>query len=122
MAECLFCRIAAKEIPATFVHEELHGSRKRAHIALRLVLEAGFAYQLALTQQDPQVQRVPAPLTAEALVVLVNQQLVAEGDLGRVGVDDVRRAIAFASDPLVGAITVDGDAVYIERRVAPEDS
>jgi hypothetical protein len=105
---------------AGFVHEELHGARQRAHITLRLVLEAGFDYQQSLAQQDPQVERVPAPLTAEALTVLVNQRLAAEHDLGRVGVPDVRRAIAFASDPLVGAITVAGDAIYIERRVAPE--
>jgi hypothetical protein len=105
---------------AAFVHQERHGVRQRAHITLRLVLEAGLEYQLSLAHQDPQVERVPAPLTAEALVVLVNQRLAAEGDLGRIGVADVQRAIDFASDPLVGAVSVVGTAVYIERRVGPE--
>jgi hypothetical protein len=105
-----------------FVEAAQHGARKRARVTLQLLLEVGLDYQLSLVRADSQVERVSAPLTVEALVVLINERLAAESDLGRVGVDDVRRAIAFASDPLVDAVSVDGEAIYVERRIAPEQS
>lgn len=102
-----------------FAHE--HGERKRAHVAYRYVLEEGLRYQELLGSDDPEVQRPAAPLTVEALAVLVNERLAREGDAGRVSVDDVRRAVAYGAHPLVDTIAVDGERVTVEVRVAGED-
>jgi hypothetical protein len=99
-----------------FAHLHVHGERKRAHVAYRYVLEEGLAYQELLAITDPQVQPAAAPLTVEALAVLVNERLARDGELGRVSLDDVRRAVAYGAHPLVDTISVDGDRVTVEAR------
>jgi len=101
---------------AEFAHLHVHGDRKRAHVTYRYVLEEGLAYQELLANADPQVQRPTAPLTAEALAVLVNERLARDGELGRVSLDDIRRAIIYGTHPLVDTMSLDGDRVTIEAR------
>lgn len=105
---------------AAFVFEHLHGARKRAHIAYRYVLEEGLRYQELLASDDPEVQRPAAPLTLEALAVLVNERLAREAELGRVSVDDIRAAVTLGTHPLIDTIAVDGDRVRVEIRAARE--
>ena len=105
---------------AAFVFEHLHGTRKRAHIAYRYVLEEGLRYQELLASDDPEVERPAAPLTLEALTVLVNERLAREGELGRLSVDDVRRAVALGADPLIDTIAVDGEHATVEIRALSE--
>jgi hypothetical protein len=106
---------------AALAFEHLHGARKRAHVAYRYVLEEGLRYQELLASDDPEVERPAAPLTLEALTVLVNERLARERDEGRVSVDDVRAAVAYGAHPLVEAIAVDGERVTVEVR-APRDA
>jgi hypothetical protein len=94
----------------------VHGAGKRAHVAYRFVLEEGLAYQELLAVADPQVQRTVAPLTIEALAVLVNERLARDGELGRVSLDDVRGAVTYGAHPLVDTMSLDGDRVIIEAR------
>jgi hypothetical protein len=58
----------------------------------------------------------PAPLTLEALAVLVNERLACESELGRVSIDDIRAAVTLGTHPLIDTIAVDGDRVTIEIR------
>jgi hypothetical protein len=106
----------ASDAIAEFVVLHVHGARKRAHVAYRYVLEEGLAYQELLANADPQVQRTTAPLTVEALAVLVNERLARDGELGRVSLDDVRGAVAYGVHPLVDTMSLDGDRVTIEAR------
>jgi hypothetical protein len=103
---------------ASFAYAHVHGERKRAHVAYRYVLEEGLRYQELLASADPQVQRTSAPLTVEALAVLVNERLAREGELGRVSIDDVRGAVAYGVHPLVDTMSVDGERVTVESRSA----
>ena len=103
---------------ASFAYAHVHGERKRAHVAYRYVLEEGLRYQELLASADPQVQRTSAPLTVEALAVLVNERLAREGELGRVSIDDVRGAVAYGVHPLVDTMSVDGERVSVESRSA----
>jgi hypothetical protein len=80
------------------------------------VLEEGLAYQELLANADPQVQRTVAPLTVEALAVLVNERLARDGELGRVSLDDVRAAVTYGVHPLVDTMSLDGDRITIEAR------
>jgi hypothetical protein len=109
----------AKDI-TEFCYDHEHGAYVRAHVTLRYVLEEGLAYQIALRSPDPQVERVDAPLTVEVLATLVNQRLARENDLARIGVEDVRSALTFASHPLVDAARVakDGSVVVVRRAAA----
>ena len=106
----------ASDAIAEFVLLHVHGARKRAHVAYRYVLEEGLAYQELLANADPQVQHTTAPLTVEALAVLVNERLARDGELGRVSLDDVRGAVAYGVHPLVDTMSLDGDRVTIEAR------
>ena len=101
---------------AAFAYAHVHGERKRAHVAYRYVLEEGLRYQELLASADPEVQKTSAPLTAEALAVLVNERLARESELGRVSIDDVRGAIAYGTHPLVDTMAVDGERVTVEMR------
>jgi hypothetical protein len=112
----LFAPGRASAAIAEFARLHLHGYRKRAHVAYRYVLEEGLAYQELLATADPQVERAPAPLTAEALAVLVNERLARDGELGRVSLDDIRDAIAYGVHPLVDTMSQDGDRITIEAR------
>ncbi len=104
---------------ADLVFDHIHGDRERAIIALRYSLEEGLAYQTSLTPADGQAQRpVNAPLTIEALTMLVNQRLDREGDSGRVNVDDVRSAMALASHPALGLVSYKSSGeVYVEAEL-----
>ncbi len=112
----LFAPGRASDAIAEFTLLHVHGERKRAHVAYRYVLEEGLAYQELLANADPQVQRTSAPLTVEALAVLVNERLAREAQLGRVSLDDIRRAVAYGVHPLVDTMSLDGDRVTIEAR------
>lgn len=101
---------------AEFVHLHVHGERKRAHVAYRYVLEEGLAYQELLANADPQVQRPTAPLTIEALAVLINERLAREGELGRVSLDDIRAAVAYGTHPLVDTMSREAERITIEAR------
>jgi hypothetical protein len=80
------------------------------------VLEEGLRYQELLASDDPEVQRPAAPLTLEALAVLVNERLAREAELGRVSVDDIRAAVALGAHPLIDTIAVDGERGQVEIR------
>ncbi len=112
----LFAPGRASDAIAKFTQLHVHGNRKRAHVAYRYVLEEGLAYQELLANADPQVQRPVAPLTVEALAVLVNERLARDGELGRVSLDDVRGAVTYGVHPLVDTMALDGDRVTIEAR------
>jgi hypothetical protein len=112
----LFAPGRASNAIAEFALLHVHGDRKRAHVAYRYVLEEGLGYQELLANADPQVQRTSAPLTVEALAVLVNERLAREAQLGRVSLDDIRRAVAYGVHPLVDTISLAGDQVTIEAR------
>jgi Restriction endonuclease len=112
----LFAPGRASGAIAEFTQHHVHGDRKRAHVAYRYVLEEGLAYQELLANADPQVHRTVAPLTVEALAVLVNERLAHENELGRVSLDDIRRAVAYGAHPLVDTLSLDGDRVTIEAR------
>jgi hypothetical protein len=112
----LFAPGRMSETIAEFAHLHVHGERKRAHVTYRYVLEEGLAYQELLANADPQVQRPTAPLTAEALAVLVNERLARDGELGRVSLDDIRGAIVYGTHPLVDTMSLDSDRVTIEAR------
>jgi hypothetical protein len=103
---------------AAFAYAHVHGERKRAHVAYRYVLEEGLRYQELLASADPEVQRTSAPLTVEALAVLVNERLAREGELGRVSIEDVRGAVVYGTHPLVDTMAVDGERVTVEMRSA----
>jgi hypothetical protein len=112
----LFAPGRAADAIAEFAQLHVHGDRKRAHVAYRYVLEEGLAYQELLANADPQVQRTVAPLTVEALAVLVNERLAREGELGRLSLDDVRAAVTYGVHPLVDTMSLDGDRITIEAR------
>jgi len=112
----LFAPGRAADAIAEFAQLHVHGDRKRAHVAYRYVLEEGLAYQELLANADPQVQRTVAPLTVEALAVLVNERLAREGDLGRLSLDDVRAAVTYGVHPLVDTMSLDADRITIEAR------
>lgn len=100
---------------SAFVFEHLHGTRERALVTLHYCLEEGLRYQLSLISDDSQVQPQDAPLTVEALAMLVNERLATEGDVGRVGVEDVRAAVDLATHPAVALMARDSSgAVYVE--------
>jgi len=103
---------------AAFAYAHVHGERKRAHVAYRYVLEEGLRYQELLAGADPEVQRTSAPLTVEALAVLVNERLAREGELGRVSIEDVRGAVVYGTHALVDTLAVDGERVTVEMRSA----
>ncbi|MDB5072046.1 MAG: hypothetical protein JWM87_3157 [Candidatus Eremiobacteraeota bacterium] len=112
----LFTPGRASDAIAEFTHLHVHSDRKRAHVAYRYVLEEGLAYQELLANADPQIQRPTAPLTVEALAVLVNERLARDAELGRVSLDDIRAAVTYGAHPLVDTISLDGDRVTIEAR------
>jgi len=114
----LFAPGRASAAIASFVYAHVHGERKRAHVAYRYVIEEGLRYQELLASADPDVQRTSAPLTVEALAVLVNERLAREGETGRVSIDDVRGAVAYGVHPLVDTMSVDGERVTVESRSA----
>ncbi|MBV8369692.1 MAG: restriction endonuclease [Candidatus Eremiobacteraeota bacterium] len=118
----LFAPGRASDAIAEFALLHVHGDRKRAHVAYRYVLEEGLAYQELLANADPQVQRTSAPLTVEALAVLVNERLARESQLGRVSLDDIRRAVAYGVHPLVDTMSLDGFRVTIEARWVEDPS
>jgi hypothetical protein len=64
-----------------------------------------------MAERDPSGHRVQ-----KALVVLVNERLACDGELGRVSRDDVRGAVAYGAHPLVDTISVDAERVTIEAR------
>lgn len=104
---------------ANFVFAHLHGSRERALVAFRYAMEEGLKYQRSLIDGDAQLQPQDAPLTVEALAMLVNQRLAAEDDAGRVGVEDVRRAVDLATHPAVGFMSRDANgAVFVQADLA----
>ena len=110
------------EVVASRDHRRDDGARieerKRAHVAYRYVLEEGLRYQELLAGADPEVQRTSAPLTVEALAVLVNERLAREGELGRVSIEDVRGAVVYGTHALVDTLAVDGERVTVEMRSA----
>ena len=112
----LFAPGRASAAITSFAHAHVHGERKRAHVAYRYVLEEGLRYQELLASADPEVQKTSAPLTVEALAVLVNERLARDGELGRVSIDDVRGAVAYGTHPLVDTMAVDGERVTVEVR------
>jgi len=112
----LFVPGRASAAIVAFAYAHVHGERKRAHVAYRYVLEEGLRYQELLASADPEVQKTSAPLTVEALAVLVNERLAREGELGRVSIDDVRAVIAYGTHPLVDTMAVDGERVTVEVR------
>lgn len=112
----LFAPGRASAAIAAFAFAHVHGARKRAHVAYRYVLEEGLRYQELLASADAEVQKTSAPLTAEALAVLVNERLARDGELGRVSIDDVRGAVAYGAHPLVDTMSVDGERVTVEAR------
>ncbi len=112
----LFAPGRASAAIASFAYAHVHGERKRAHVAYRYVLEEGLRYQELLASADPEVQQTSAPLTVEALAVLVNERLAREGELGRVSIDDVRGAVVYGTHPLVDTMAVDGERVTVEMR------
>ena len=93
----LFAAGRASDAIAEFALLHVHGNRKRAHVAYRYVLEEGLAYQELVANEDPQIQRTTAPLTVEALAVLVNERLARDGEVGRISLEDVRQAITYGS-------------------------
>jgi DNA primase len=94
----------------------LHGPYQQAWIAMEYAMQEGLAYQesLAVERTDP----VDAPLTVEALTLLVNQRMAREGMLGRCSVQHVREAVAIAASAAVGAASIAPTGeVTIERRM-----
>jgi DNA primase len=114
----LFAAGREREAIARFVFAHLHGARQRADVAYRAVCEEGLRYQDALVASDPATERASAPLDAAALAVLVNMRLVQAGDLGRIGIEDVRAAIAFGTHPSVATLAVEGEHVVVVARPA----
>lgn len=103
---------------ADFAFKHLHGERERALVTLRYALEEGLKYQLSLSTADSLVQPQNAPLTIEALAMLVNERLAAQGDTGRVSVEDVRAAADIATHPAVALMSRDASgALFIETRI-----
>jgi len=118
----LFAPGRSHDAIAAFAFEHVHGAYRRAHVTFRYVVEEGLAYQRSLATTDAQIEHVSAPLTLEAVALLVNQRLVREGDLARVGVDDIRAAVAYATHPLVAALTVDRNGRISIERLLEADS
>ncbi len=114
----LFAPGRAAERVSAFCFAHIHGTWQRARVAYRAVLEEGLAYADSLAAADPDAERGPAPLTVEALAVLVNTRLARGRDLGRVSVADVRAAVAYGAHPMVGTIAEYGERVVITARVA----
>jgi Holliday junction resolvase len=81
---------------AAFCFEHRHGAWKRARVALNYALEEGYNYQVALSAQSSDIEHVKSPLTVEVLAALVNQGLMRENALGRVGTDDIAAAMTYA--------------------------
>jgi bifunctional non-homologous end joining protein LigD len=100
-----------------FTHH--HGPRQRAHIALTLMQEEALTYQRSLTTADTQVQRTDAALTIESLTLLVNQRLERNGDLARMGTNDIRAAVAIATSALVEAAHQEAESITLIRRPTP---
>ena len=97
-----------------FTFEHAHGAWKRARVALRYALTEGYRYQTILAQQPADAERIESPLTVEVLVALVNQRLMKENALGRVGIDDVAAAMAYAGAPANPMVTKCGSGFRIE--------
>ncbi len=99
----------------TFAHE--HGAYERALVTYRYILSEGLAYQELLVGGDPDVERPSVPLTLEVLATLVNQRLAAEGDTARVGVEDIRIALALATHPSRSTASIDASGhIAIQSR------
>jgi hypothetical protein len=99
---------------ATFCFEHTHGAWKRARVALKYALEEGYTYQTVLASQPEDVERVKSPLTVEVLAALVNQRLMRENALGRVGTDDIAAAMIYATATASPTATKTGAGFRIE--------
>jgi Holliday junction resolvase len=110
----LFAGGRASSHVQAFAFEHVHGAWKRARIALRYALAEGYRYQATLAQQPADAERIESPVTVEVLVALINQRLMQENALGRVGIDDVTTAMTYLAAPAHPMVTKNGIGFRIE--------
>jgi hypothetical protein len=107
----LFAPGRASDAIACFASEHRYGSRERALVAFRYAMEEGLTYQRSLVTGGPPAD---APLTAEALTMLVNERLANENDTARLSVEDIRAAVQLGVHPAIAFMTDDTTGIHIE--------
>ncbi|HTU80680.1 MAG TPA: hypothetical protein VMF61_01035 [Candidatus Acidoferrales bacterium] len=108
--EPLFTPGFAAEALDDLLWERRHGRAKRVRIVAESILRAGWATQASYAGQAGDAPR----LTEDALMLLVDQDLAAQGSRAACSRDDVRAALDYLANPLVAAIErdpSDGSAV-----------
>ncbi|MBV9263672.1 MAG: hypothetical protein JO324_05060 [Candidatus Eremiobacteraeota bacterium] len=89
--------------------ERIHGKRKRVRLIADAIVRAGSMVQ-ARYYGDP--ARAPA-LTEDVAMLLVDDDLRMHGSSAQCDRDEVREALTYLANPLVGAITMSGDGMVV---------
>jgi len=99
--------VVAQEVLPDIVWEREHGLRKRVRIIADILCSAGWATQCAAAQANAPDD---APLlTEDAAMLIVDQELAAQGAHVNCTREEVRLAFEWLTSPLVGAAVCDGD-------------
>jgi bifunctional non-homologous end joining protein LigD len=111
----LFAAGRVADAVVAFRGEHVFGAYKRARVALTYALQQGLAYQTSLATEGAAID---APLTVDALTMLVNERMAREGMLGRCSTADIAGVVAVAGSPWYEAMEVgDGHVVIVRRDV-----
>jgi DNA primase len=103
--EALFAPGFASDALDDLVWERHHGRAKRVRLICDAILRTGMTTQRAYHGSPSQAPR----LTEDVLMVLVNQDLAAQGSDATCAREDVRAALEYLANPLVAALTYAGD-------------
>jgi DNA primase len=91
------------------VWERRHGRAKRVRLIADAIVRTGWTTQLAYHGDPAQAPH----LTEDVAMVLVNQDLAAQGSSATCDRDDVRAAIDYLSNPLTCSVTAQGNEFII---------
>jgi DNA primase len=89
--------------------DRVHGECKRVRLIADAIVRTGRATQAAYRANLGEAPHI----TEDVAMVLVDQDLAAQGSAARCNRDDVRAAIQYLSNPLVGSVVRDGDGSVI---------
>jgi hypothetical protein len=111
----LFAAGRVADAVVAFRGEHVFGAYKRARVALTYALQQGLAYQTSLATDGAAID---APLTVDALTMLVNERMACEGMLGRCSTADIAGVVAVARSPWYAAMElIDGHVIIVRRDV-----
>jgi hypothetical protein len=95
--------------------ERTHGQPKRVRLIAEAILRTGWTTQSAYRGSAAEAPR----LTEDVAMVLVDQDLAAQGSAAACSREDVRAAFDYLAGPLIRSIARDGDAVVV---IAPSSA